>query len=225
MIHADFIKTGVNYKTEAHYRRLGYEIERIITIRATHLPPASSQILFITCDFCGDTFHRSYHTIFKNRVGYSTGTKDLCSGCCRRRTFNADKYNSAREKIKKANEQFEVFEKDNYTKGFYVYRFLDKSNKIIYIGITSQRLTYRMSQHFNSGHLPDACYSSVDSIEFARVSSEGEMRIYEIFLINKHEPIYNTDFNNKDTFTFLLPDLNWEKFKGGRLVKTYREAI
>lgn len=98
-------------------------------------------------------------------------------------------------------------------KGYYVYRFLNKNNSIIYIGRTDN-LNRRMNyEHFTKkGHLTQKCYEQTTSIEFLSLCSESEMKIYELFLINKYDPIYNIKDKNKDHFSFELPEMKWEKY-------------
>ena len=51
-------------------------------------------------------------------------------------------------------------------KKYYVYRFLNNKNEIIYVG-KSVNFINRMKQHFGSnGHLPKECYDNVDKIEY-----------------------------------------------------------
>lgn len=102
-------------------------------------------------------------------------------------------------------------------KGFFVYRFLDKNQNIIYIGKTNS-LNSRIAIHFNNGHLPNRCYEVVHKIEYIETISISEMNVYEIYLINKHRPFYNRINNNGDSFTFQLPDKEW-KLVGKHLYK------
>lgn len=78
---------------------------------------------------------------------------------------------------------------------FYVYRFLDEKNNIIYVGKSKQDLEQRFRGHL---HLPDACYDLTYKIEFIECFTESDMSIKEIYYINKyrHE---GTFFNVLDT--------------------------
>ena len=80
-------------------------------------------------------------------------------------------------------------------KKFYIYRFLDKYKKIIYIGRT-YKLDSRIKQHFYNGHLTCECYEEVEFIEVAELNNEADMYILEIYLISKYNPKYNTEYNN-----------------------------
>lgn len=80
-------------------------------------------------------------------------------------------------------------------KKFYLYRFLDKHKRIIYIGRT-RNLDSRIKTHFNGGHLTVECYEDVEFIEVAELNNEADMYILEIYLISKYNPKYNTEYIN-----------------------------
>lgn len=49
---------------------------------------------------------------------------------------------------------------------YYVYRFLDKANQIVYIGKTGH-LEKRITEHFSKqGHLTEEQYKQVEKIEY-----------------------------------------------------------
>lgn len=94
---------------------------------------------------------------------------------------------------------------------YFLYRFLDKFNNIIYIGRTNN-IKNRMSQHFKNGHLPEECYNSIYKIEYAEIKTYVEMCIYEIYYINKEFPIYNKkskDSTQKE-INIKLPEIEWK---------------
>lgn len=74
----------------------------------------------------------------------------------------------------------------------YVYKFINYSDEIIYIGKTGN-IKKRMNQHFLRGHLPDECYQNVKQIFFCLVDGKTNTEIMETFLINKYHPVFNTD--------------------------------
>ncbi len=76
---------------------------------------------------------------------------------------------------------------------YYVYRFLDESDNIIYVGKSKQSLEQRFRGH---GHLPKQCYDLVYKIEFIECPTESDMSIKEIYYINKYH-------NNKNFFNIL----------------------
>jgi len=94
---------------------------------------------------------------------------------------------------------------------YYVYRFINANNEIIYIGKTNNIDNRISKQHFShSGHLPRECYIETHRIEYAQFKSDNMMRIYEIYLIDKHKPLYNQEFNYKDDcMDIVLSDPVW----------------
>ncbi|UGO50977.1 GIY-YIG nuclease family protein [Bacillus phage vB_BanS_Nate] len=101
---------------------------------------------------------------------------------------------------------------------FYVYRFLNKLNEVIYVGRTNnlkRRMTY---EHFSKyGHLPQQCYQECGTVEFMEIESETEMKIYELYLINKYNPKYNVIENKNDDFTFNLEE-HWTEYKNNDII-------
>lgn len=90
----------------------------------------------------------------------------------------------------------------------YIYKFIDYSGNVIYIGKT-KNIKHRMMQHFSishnksdkvfTGHLPDECYQSVKMVKYAYVDNQLNAELYETYLINKYKPKYNTDKLYKET--------------------------
>lgn len=66
---------------------------------------------------------------------------------------------------------------------YYVYRFLNSENSVIYVGKTKQELHKRFDGHH---HLPNECYSMVRRIEYIECPTETDMSIKELYYINKH---------------------------------------
>ncbi|WP_297522867.1 nucleotide excision repair endonuclease [uncultured Clostridium sp.] len=94
-----------------------------------------------------------------------------------------------------------------------IYRFKNLKGEIIYIG-KSKNLKLRWKQHFSiEGHLPKTCYSETVIIEFIKFENKTDMDIYELYLINKHNPKYNFQRkNNEKMISIILPELNWEVY-------------
>ena len=96
----------------------------------------------------------------------------------------------------------------------YVYRFIDKSEKIIYVGKTKQSLRTRFYSH---KHLPDECYKRVWYIEYIECNTEADMSMKEIYYINKEHAKGSAEYNTADVsenpqeFDF---DDNWKKYVG-----------
>ncbi len=77
----------------------------------------------------------------------------------------------------------------------YVYRFLDKSKNVIYVGKSKQDLEQRFRGH---SHLPEECYNLVYTIEYIECSTETDMSIKELYYINKYRNNDNYYFNVLD---------------------------
>jgi len=91
-----------------------------------------------------------------------------------------------------------------------IYRFINKNNKIIYIGKTcSINPQLRFNQHSCNGHLGKECYDSVNKIEICELNSHADVNVYEPYLINIYKPKYNDDFKTEDSLTIYLPELIW----------------
>ena len=79
---------------------------------------------------------------------------------------------------------------------YYVYRFLDKSQNVIYVGKSKQDLEVRFAGHL---HLPNECYAMVHKIQFISCKTESDMSIKEIYYINKYKSDEHYFFNILDT--------------------------
>lgn len=96
---------------------------------------------------------------------------------------------------------------------YYVYRFLDESENIIYVGKSKQNLEQRFRGH---GHLPKQCYDLVHKIEFIECPTESDMSIKEIYYINKYHS-NDTFFNTLDVAelpTSVVFDDEWMMYEG-----------
>ncbi|WP_186326216.1 nucleotide excision repair endonuclease [Priestia megaterium] len=106
---------------------------------------------------------------------------------------------------------------------FYVYRFLDENNKVIYIGRTNN-ITSRMSTHFsNRGHLPKECYEAVKRIDYMILKTTNDMKIKELYYIGKYKPKFNS--NDKSDVSFVMNELEdvWILFDKQNEEKIIRE--
>ena len=84
------------------------------------------------------------------------------------------KKNNPQNTRQEENYKLNEFQKEN--RKYYVYRFLNKDNIIIYVGRTSD-LSRRLSNH---EHITD----NVSKIEYIECDSEAEMAWKEIYYIN-----------------------------------------
>ena len=97
---------------------------------------------------------------------------------------------------------------------FYLYRFLDKNNNILYIGRTNNIRRRILTEHFTSKtHLRKECYLQTQRVEFAEFPNESEQVAYEAILINQNKPRYNTQFKDDGSFNIALPNIEWKPFE------------
>lgn len=99
-------------------------------------------------------------------------------------------------------------------KTFYLYRFLDKNNDVIYIGRTNDINRRILREHFtHKTHLDIRCYLETEKVEYVKFENESEQVAYEAILINKQKPKFNRQFNDRAEFEIKMPELNWVEFK------------
>jgi len=108
----------------------------------------------------------------------------------------------------------EKYKKKRNDSDYFVYMFVDANNQIIYIGKTI-RLPARMIQHFKTdSHLTDECYNNVKHVFYCSLKTNAEMDLYEIYLIDKHRPQYNTKsiYERDEICSIILPELVWKEY-------------
>lgn len=96
---------------------------------------------------------------------------------------------------------------------YYVYRFLDKFDNIIYVGKSKQELDQRFYAHT---HLPDECYSLTHKIEYIECSTESDMSIKEIYYINKYRSnhVFFNVLDATETPTSVSFEDKWKVYQG-----------
>ena len=94
----------------------------------------------------------------------------------------------------------------------YVYRFLDTTGKVIYIGKTIN-IHNRMKQHFRAGHLPVECYKSVSRIEYQKYKTESDSLIMETYYITKYNPKFNQLQKSRDIPNIEFDEKKWRIYK------------
>ena len=97
---------------------------------------------------------------------------------------------------------------------YYVYRFLDKSQNVIYVGKSKQDLEVRFAGYL---HLPNECYAMVHKIQFISCKTESDMSIKEIYYINKYKSTEHYFFNVLDTTEVPQSvefDDKWKMYRG-----------
>lgn len=96
-----------------------------------------------------------------------------------------------------------------------VYRFLDKDGNILYVGSTEMLLKNRLSCH-NSGHLCDCCKLSTVKVEYIIFPTVMDIKVAELYYINKYQPPYNTRLKHEDGITYTIDQLDkmdWTEYK------------
>lgn len=97
---------------------------------------------------------------------------------------------------------------------FYLYRFLDDKDNVLYIGRTNNIERRIIKEHFTSNtHLPPECYLEVAKVEYASFVNESEEVAYEAILINQVRPKYNKQFKDNATFEVQIPSIEWKEFQ------------
>lgn len=96
---------------------------------------------------------------------------------------------------------------------YYLYRFLDRNDNVIYIGRTNNIERRILKEHFTPNtHIVPECYLEVEKVEYAEFEFESEEVAYEAILINQLHPKYNKQFKDNAKFDVNLPDIEWKKF-------------
>lgn len=94
---------------------------------------------------------------------------------------------------------------------YYLYKFLNEHNEIIYIGRTNDINRRIYKEHFTERtHLPVECYKELTSIEYAEVPYESQDVVFEVVLIQQFNPKYNTQFKDKGNIDLTIPNLEWK---------------
>ena len=73
-----------------------------------------------------------------------------------------------------------------------VYRFIDTSNNIIYVG-SAKSVDRRLKSHFSSkgSNVDKEAYKNTSRVEIIKTDSYGKALDYEQYFINKYKPHYN----------------------------------
>ncbi len=86
-------------------------------------------------------------------------------------------------------------------------------DEIVYVGRTVQPLGDRIHDHVFSKHKRVPInLQYVSRVDFHQFATEGDMYMYEIYLICKLRPRLNVDDKPKDGTCFVLPELGWTAF-------------
>lgn len=112
-----------------------------------------------------------------------------------------------------------------------VYQFIDKNDKIIYIGKTKRNINDRMQEHFSVyGHLPKECYDSTIAIKYYNFLTEKDMDIAEAYLIKKYKPIYNKrkefiSSNETKYIGSLIDSMEPKEYEGDKLWQQTKYSV
>lgn len=97
---------------------------------------------------------------------------------------------------------------------FFLYRFINIDESIIYVGRTNDIRRRILKEHFSDNtHLPDECYFEIDRIENTEIINESEEVAYEAILINQSRSKYNTQFKDEGQFDIQIPKFCWSEFE------------
>lgn len=112
--------------------------------------------------------------------------------------------------------------------GFLLYRIFYRDAEgrdvIAYIGRTKQPLQTRIRGHlFAKPMHRTISIEQVTRIEYARLQTEADMNLYEIYYILKEKPPLNVDDKTRDELTVSLPELEWAEFRTPLWEKWMRE--
>ncbi len=98
-------------------------------------------------------------------------------------------------------------------KGFILYRIY-YGDWIAYLGRTKQPLQSRIRGHMFAKPMHRAIdIHNVSLIEYTKLTTEADMNLYEIYLINLWKPPLNVDDKAGDELTIVLADLQWQEFR------------
>lgn len=101
-------------------------------------------------------------------------------------------------------------------KGFILYRIY-YGEHMAYLGRTKQPLQARIRGHMFAAPMHRAIdIHNVTKIEYTELSTEADMNLYEVYLINLWKPPLNVDDKAMDSLTMRLPELEWKEFHPSR---------
>ncbi|MDU6975889.1 MAG: DnaB-like helicase C-terminal domain-containing protein [Clostridiales bacterium] len=97
---------------------------------------------------------------------------------------------------------------------YYLYRFLNENNEVIYIGRTNNIERRIFKEHFtDKTHLPVECYKELRRIEYTEIEYEAQEVAFEILLIQKIKPKYNVQFKYDEQVDIEQVEHEWKELK------------
>jgi len=107
-----------------------------------------------------------------------------------------------------------------------IYKFLDKSGKIMYIG-KALNLNIRVNSYFRNDHFdrPNIIpmIPLIEDLEVVETASEIDALILESALIKKHKPHYNIDLKDDKSYAWIFIS-NKEKLPTVKIVRSIRKG-
>jgi len=92
---------------------------------------------------------------------------------------------------------------------YYIYRLYNKSQKLLYVGRTINKVQKRVKGHIAKGYYRDIQWrKTIEYYDYATVDSKADMILYEIYFINADKPKHNVGDKTDDKLTVEL-DLNF----------------
>ena len=98
----------------------------------------------------------------------------------------------------------------NRPKGFLLYRIW-YGKELVYVGKTKRPLRKQINGHVFSQYTY-VDIEKVTKIEYAGLSSEADMNVYEMYYINLWKPRLNEEHKTEDFLSIQLPDLTWNPY-------------
>ena len=105
--------------------------------------------------------------------------------------------------------------------GYYIYKHLNKESEVIYVGLTTD-IKSRQSSHKSNSHWN----KEIHKIEYAEVTDNMLMEIYEKYYIDKYLPKYNTKDMDCQYSRFFknMEDLDFKEYKSIKY-KKYKKDV
>jgi len=91
---------------------------------------------------------------------------------------------------------------------YHVYKFIDAEDKVLYIG-KSKHVKSRISNHINEKRW----IKEGVKVYVGECKNKTDMDMYEIYYINKYNPIHNVASMNDEEFSIKLPELKFVLYK------------
>lgn len=92
---------------------------------------------------------------------------------------------------------------------FFLYKHIGAWGRVLYVGITND-IARRTKEHLRTSKHRKL----IKKVLYCELKNETEMKFYEVYLINKHNPKYNKKDKRGDDVSFLrLKRLKFKKWR------------